>query len=116
MPAFPGIEDVAPLTNENLFHLDGMPDSLAIIGGGAIACEMVQAFSRLGSKCTMILRGNRLLKHADEDAIKLLENTFDNEGLEILRERTIKQVSQQNGKIKISTQQDDAIVVEKPGL
>lgn len=113
IPAFPGIEDVEPLTNENLFHLNGMPDSLAIIGGGAIACEMAQAFSRLGSKCTMILRGTRLLKHADEDAIKLLENTFQNEGIEILTGRTIKQVSRQNGKINISTQQGDAIVVEK---
>ncbi len=113
IPAFPGREDVEPLTNENLFHLDGMPDSLAIIGGGATACEMAQAFSRLGSKCTMILRGTRLLKHADEDAIKLLENTFYNEGIEILRETTIKQVSQQKGKIKISTQQGDSIVVEK---
>lgn len=112
IPAFPGIEDVEPLTNENLFHLDGMPDSLAIIGGGVIACEMAQAFSRLGSRCTMIVRGSHLLK-VDADAIHLLESTLRNEGIEILTDTTVTQVSRQNGKIHISTDKGDEIVAEK---
>lgn len=87
IPDFPGIMDVDPLTNENMFSLDGIPDSMIVCGGGAIACEMAQAFARLGSKVTMIIRGPRLMWREDQDSTDLLEQTFEKEGITILREQ-----------------------------
>lgn len=113
IPPFPGIEDVEVLTNNNLFHLDRVPESLVVLGGGAIACEMAQAFSRLGSKCTMIIRGSHLLRGVDADAVQLLEQTFQQEGIEILRNETIQQILPIEGGVKVLTESGDVIVAEK---
>ena len=40
------------LTNENIFELDDLPKSLAVVGLGAIGLEMAQSFSRLGVEVT----------------------------------------------------------------
>ena len=53
IPPIPGIDQVPILTNENLFELEEVPTSLFIIGGGAIGCEMAQAFARLGTKVVL---------------------------------------------------------------
>ncbi|MDD2237708.1 MAG: FAD-dependent oxidoreductase, partial [Kiritimatiellae bacterium] len=54
LPPIPGLEQCDPLTNENLFDLTELPKRLLIIGGGAIGCEMAQAFNNLGCPCTIV--------------------------------------------------------------
>jgi hypothetical protein len=54
VPPIKGLADVEYLTNQNIFNLSEFPESMTIIGGGAIGCEMAQAFSRLGTKCTIV--------------------------------------------------------------
>ena len=83
---FEGLLDVEPLTNENIFNLTEIPKRLVILGGGAIACEMAQAFCRLGSQCSMIIRGPNLLRREDLDAINILEKSLEAEGVKIYRE------------------------------
>ena len=48
IPPIPGLRDVPSLTNLNIFETEEIPDTLTIIGGGAIGTEMAQAFARLG--------------------------------------------------------------------
>ncbi|MBD1860038.1 MULTISPECIES: dihydrolipoyl dehydrogenase family protein [Leptolyngbya] len=114
IPPFPGIDSVEVLTNNNLFSLDRIPESLVILGGGAIACEMAQAFSRLGSRCTMIIRGPNLLRGVDADAVKLLEDTFQQAGIEILRRQTIQQIMPTpEGGVKVLTEEGEVVEAEK---
>ena len=61
VPPFPGIDNIDYLTNDTMFSLDSIPKSMVVTGGGAIACEMAQAFCRLGCDVTMIIRGPRLM-------------------------------------------------------
>lgn len=113
LPGIPGLDEVEILTNENLFHLDRVPESLVIIGGGAIACEMAQAFARLGSRCTLVIRGPRLLRHVDEEAVQLLEAQFQNEGIEILRNSPIEKVLARDGSVEVLTEGGDTVVAER---
>lgn len=93
VPDIPGLKEFNPLTNETMFNLDKVPESLVVLGGGAIACEMAQAFSRLGSKVTMIIRGERLLRRVvSEAATDILEARFAEEGISILKETNVRQV------------------------
>ncbi|WP_448562486.1 dihydrolipoyl dehydrogenase family protein [Trichothermofontia sp.] len=113
IPPFPGIDQVEVLTNNNLFSLDRVPESLVVLGGGAIACEMAQAFARLGSRCTMIIRGPHLLRGVDPDAVQLLEKAFAAEGIEVLSQRTIQHIFPHEGGVKVLTDTGEAIVAEK---
>ncbi len=62
LPRIKGIENVDYLTNESIFKLETLPQSLMIIGTGAIAIELAQAMNRLGVKVTVLGRSPGILK------------------------------------------------------
>lgn len=80
----PGLEDVGYLTNETIFSLTQQPKSLLILGGGPIGCEMAQTFARLGTKVTLIERAGHVLIREDEQAAKIVQDSLQRDGIEIL--------------------------------
>ena len=83
LPPIPGLSESNPLTSENVWDLEELPNSLAVIGGGPIGCELAQAFSRLGSRVTLIEQLGRLLPGEDQEASSLIEQTFVAEGIDV---------------------------------
>ena len=61
VPPIPGLEDARPWTNREATTADAVPARLAILGGGVVAAEMAQAYTSLGSRVTVVERGDRLL-------------------------------------------------------
>ena len=47
-------------------RIDTLPESMVIIGGGVIAAEFAHVFSSLGVDLTVLVRGERMLKHSDD--------------------------------------------------
>jgi pyruvate/2-oxoglutarate dehydrogenase complex dihydrolipoamide dehydrogenase (E3) component len=84
VPPIDGIEQAPFLTNENLFYLNELPHHLAIVGAGAIAMEMAQAFRRLGSAVTVIAP-TRPMERDDEEAALLVKASLEREGVRILK-------------------------------
>ncbi len=80
VPPIAGLDDVSYLTNETLFGLDALPKHLLILGGGAIGCEMAQAFRRLGSGVTVIEAGQPLARE-DADASQIVIARLEDEGI-----------------------------------
>ena len=103
VPPIPGLNTVEYLTNENLFHLAEVPKSMFIIGGGAIGCEMAQAFSRLGCKITLAHMDPHLIPLADEEAARVLEEELKKDGAEIYNSTSIQGVKQEGTEIVITT-------------
>jgi pyruvate/2-oxoglutarate dehydrogenase complex dihydrolipoamide dehydrogenase (E3) component len=100
-PADPGIKGLEPgmfLTNESVFELTEIPDSLAVIGGGPIGCELAQAFSRLGSQVIIFHKNPHIMDREEPEAVQLLESKFLNEGIKIINSSVIERVEQKNGK------------------
>ncbi|KAA8982993.1 FAD-dependent oxidoreductase [Halospina sp. K52047b] len=83
VPPIPGIEDVAPLTSENLWELEDQPGRLVVLGGGPIGSELSQAFSRLGTQVIQIEMGDRLLPREDADVSELVLKRFRDEGVDV---------------------------------
>ena len=54
LPTISGIQDVNFITYEQAFSLDTCPSKMTVIGCGPIACELAQAYSRLGADVTVI--------------------------------------------------------------
>jgi pyruvate/2-oxoglutarate dehydrogenase complex dihydrolipoamide dehydrogenase (E3) component len=61
-----GLENVNCLTNETIFKLEQVPESLVILGNGPIGIEMAQAFNDLGSKVTVVGLSEDILQRSDE--------------------------------------------------
>jgi pyruvate/2-oxoglutarate dehydrogenase complex dihydrolipoamide dehydrogenase (E3) component len=83
IPPVDGLERADYLTNENVFHLDQRPESLAVMGGGAGGCELAQAFARLGTRVTVIEEMDRLLPREEPDASAVIAGVFAAEGIDV---------------------------------
>ncbi len=64
VPDLPGSE--LGITSNEVFHLDHLPKSLVIAGGGYIANEFAGVFHELGVKVTLVNRGDTILRQYDQ--------------------------------------------------
>jgi pyruvate/2-oxoglutarate dehydrogenase complex dihydrolipoamide dehydrogenase (E3) component len=83
IPQVPGLAEADYLTNETIFGLGELPARLLVLGGGAVGCELAQAFARLGSQVTVIEAASRLLPAADPAVSHLLEGVFCADGISV---------------------------------
>jgi pyruvate/2-oxoglutarate dehydrogenase complex dihydrolipoamide dehydrogenase (E3) component len=101
VPPIPGLDAVQVLTNQNLFELDTPPATLTIIGGGGIGCEMAQAFSRLGTKVTVVHMDAHLLPAGPPEPGELLQRHLDREGIAVHNGARITRVEKQGDAIVV---------------
>jgi pyruvate/2-oxoglutarate dehydrogenase complex dihydrolipoamide dehydrogenase (E3) component len=80
-PPIPGLAHASSLTYQNVFDLQQLPDHLLVLGGGPIGVELSQAFRRLGSRVTILQRGERVLSVADPEASTVLMGVWSYPGL-----------------------------------
>jgi len=110
IPPVPGMDTVKILTNENVFAQDRVPESLTILGGGAIGCEMAQAFARLGTRKVRIVHMDaNLLPFGDSDTGLFLEEIFKREGIEVYNGRKLIRVAQEGAEIAVYTDRDERL-------
>jgi len=83
VPPIPGLEDMQPLTSDNLWELQEQPERLLVLGGGPIGSELAHAFARLGSKVIQVERDDRLLAKEDEDVASLILEQFEADGIDV---------------------------------
>ena len=93
----PGLIEAQPLTHIEALELDQVPKHLLVIGGGYIGLELSQAMGRFGSKVTMIDRNDRLMHREDDDVIEALQRLFQDEGIDLVLNATVKRVSGKSG-------------------
>jgi mycothione reductase len=67
IPAINGLAGVPYLTSDTVMRLDRLPKSMIVLGGGYIAAEMSHIFGSLGTRVTIITRGEHLLSRYDAD-------------------------------------------------
>jgi pyruvate/2-oxoglutarate dehydrogenase complex dihydrolipoamide dehydrogenase (E3) component len=93
IPKIEGIDGVPYFTNETIFdELHSQPESMIVLGGGPIGCELGQAFQRLGVKVTIVQRGARLLPKEDPEVGNFLEKRLTGEGVRVAKNAEAKSV------------------------
>lgn len=103
--------------NETIFSIDFLPKHFVFIGGGPINCELGQAFSRLGSKVTILHSGTRILEKEITEVSSVMEETFSKEGITVITGTSIQKI--EGGKVlykventpEVHSLQADAIFV-----
>ena len=72
VPPIEGLRDVECLPNATVFGLRTLPGRLAVLGGGAVGCELAQAYARLGATVTLIEAQDRLLPQEEPEASQVI--------------------------------------------
>jgi pyruvate/2-oxoglutarate dehydrogenase complex dihydrolipoamide dehydrogenase (E3) component len=83
IPPVDGLESVEYWTNRDATRSHKVPQSLVVMGGGPVGCELAQFYSRMGSRVTMVERGERLLARVHPDAGEVIAETFREEGIDL---------------------------------
>jgi pyruvate/2-oxoglutarate dehydrogenase complex dihydrolipoamide dehydrogenase (E3) component len=97
-PPFEGLDSVSFLTNKDIFYLDTLPGSMILLGGGPIAIEMAQAFTRLGTRVSVIQRSAQILSKEDKDVADMVMNRLSEEGVNFFLGSTISNIKEDNGR------------------
>jgi len=97
MPPIPGLDQVDPLTSETLWQLQDLPGRLLIVGGGAIGCELAQAFQRLGSQVTLVEMQSQLLPRDDQQVASFMQDCLASEGVQVLTNYGAEKFDSQGG-------------------
>jgi dihydrolipoamide dehydrogenase len=97
VPKIVGLSEVGYLTSDTIWQLHEQPKRLLVLGGGAIGCELAQAFARFGSQVTQVESLPRLIAREDKEVSALVLATFQHEGINVLLEHTAKKFIIENG-------------------
>ena len=83
VPPVEGLAEVPHWGSREATSASAVPQSLAVVGGGAVGCELAQCYARLGSRVTLVQGGDRLLPRMDPEATSILAETLAEEGVEL---------------------------------
>ncbi len=114
IPPVEGLDRVDVLTNESVFDLRSQPTSLAILGGGAIGCELAQAFARLGTRVTVLEAMERVLPLEDPDASDVVHDALVADGIDVrVGQRVAKAEGGNSGGVRLHTEAGDPVEAER---
>src|SRR5438132_2311517 len=83
VPPISGLDRVKYWTNREAVKVEQLPDSLVILGGGAIGVELAQVFARFGVKVLIIEGMDRVLAMEEPEASAVLGEVLQREGIEL---------------------------------
>ncbi|WP_170523088.1 glutathione-disulfide reductase [Ruegeria arenilitoris] len=97
VPEFPG-SDLA-ITSNDIFHLEKLPETMLIVGGGYIACEFAGIMNGMGVKTTQFYRGAQILRGFDDEARGLICEEMCQNGIDVHLGTNVLEMKKQGDKI-----------------
>lgn len=115
LPDIPSIATIPYLTSTSALELARLPNSLMVIGGGYIGCELAQMFARAGARVTLVTR-SRLLPNAEPEISEALTQYLRDEGMIIHTNLAYRRIAYANGGVTLTIDvngRSEAIVAEQ---
>ena len=81
------------LTWRHLYDLKALPEHLIVVGSGVTGAEFVHAYTELGVRVTVVASRDRVLPHEDSDAAQVLEDSFSERGVTLVKNARAGSVS-----------------------
>ena len=95
--AIPGLEEAGYLTSDEALELHTLPESMVVLGGGPVALELAQFFSRIGVTVTLLQRSAHILSQTDTDLVVPIETHLQAEGMTLYTGTQIQQIKAAGG-------------------
>ncbi len=92
------------ITNEQVFDLEKLPESLTIIGGGSIGVEIASAFSMFGTKVKMVLKEEFVMAKEEPVTREFMTTQLQKLGVEIFKKGEVQKVLEIDGKSCVELQ------------
>jgi pyruvate/2-oxoglutarate dehydrogenase complex dihydrolipoamide dehydrogenase (E3) component len=92
-PPLPGLAETPFWTSDDVLELDHIPESVIVLGGGIVACELSQFLRRIGSRVVLIQRSKHILKDHSPAASEVVQEAFRAEGIDLHTDTKIESIS-----------------------
>jgi pyruvate/2-oxoglutarate dehydrogenase complex dihydrolipoamide dehydrogenase (E3) component len=113
IPDIPGLRASNPWTSREATTAEEVPARLAILGGGVAGVEMATAWSGLGSRITLVHRGERLVEHEEDFASEQVLASLRETGVDVHLGTMVERVSK-DGTYMVEL--DDGTILEADEL
>lgn len=95
-PPIEGLKEAGFITSDTVWSLNDQPESLAIIGGGAIGLELGQAFLHFDSGVSIVEAMPRIMATAEPEISEILQHKLQEEGMKFYIKARISSVGKKN--------------------
>jgi pyruvate/2-oxoglutarate dehydrogenase complex dihydrolipoamide dehydrogenase (E3) component len=109
VPPIPGLKDSGFWTNREAVAATEVPESLIVLGGGAVGLEMAQVFARFGAKVTIVEALDRLLANEEPEASALAADVLRRDGLDVRVGAKAEEIRAADGTFTVRLGGDDEV-------
>ncbi|MGW7266054.1 dihydrolipoyl dehydrogenase family protein [Streptomyces sp. NPDC054842] len=95
LPDLPGLDRVRPWTSREATSAQAVPGRLIVVGGGVVAVEMATAWQALGSRVTLLVRGEALLPRMEPFAGELVAESLREAGVDVRTGTSVAEVTRE---------------------
>lgn len=92
MPFMP-IDHEHVLSSRDALVLDELPESMVVVGSGAIGCEFASFYAALGVRVTVVEYLPQLMPLEDEEVARTMERAFRKQRIAVMTSTTVKSVT-----------------------
>ena len=113
VPPIPGLADSPYWTNHEIIQTEVLPETMIVIGGGAIGAELGQVMSRFGVKVSVIEGTDHLLPQNEPEAGEVLKEVFEAEGIDVYLGQFARSLTFEDGQFNVTMANDKQVSAEK---
>ena len=110
-PDFPGKE--LAITSRGMFHLEEVPEKIAIVGGGYIGVEFASMMNAFGSEVVFMDTDELILSGFDRDLRKTVLQGLIDRGIEFIAETTAEKITEAEDKLQLHLSNNKTITADK---
>ena len=99
VPPIEGIAEIDWIDHVSALELTELPESLLVVGGGAVGLEFAQAFARFGSRVTVVDAADQCAPRSDMQAARELQSALEGEGIELVLGSFVKSVRRDGAEV-----------------
>lgn len=100
-PAFFKVDKKRVITSDEILDFEQAPQSLIIVGGGVIGCEIGQFLHAMGTEVTIVEALPRIMATMDEDVSKQITRQFKKEKLKVIADDGIAEVNPSSDSVSV---------------
>ena len=102
--AFMPVDGEHVISSRQALTLDRLPESMIVVGSGAIGSEFAWFYAALGVKVTIIEYMPRMMPLEDEEVARAMERAFRKQRIGVMTSTTVKQVTVEDGRCKVEVE------------
>ncbi len=101
VPPVDGLADTPFWTNRDIVKVTELPESLVVMGGGPIGCELAQAMVRFGVEVTLVEMADRILVKEEPEVSELMAGVLRRDGMRVLTGAEVTHASYAEGRFTL---------------